>query len=265
MRTVVAACCLVFLLVSSVGVFASECGPDVRAPIWINGDHEFTAENGVTGGTGTPNDPFVITSVRIDAGPCDYGIRIERTSSYFEIRDVEISGAAKAGIYLSYTENGAVLGCRLVANWTGIVINFGSSNRVSDCSFESNTDAIHAYFSHDNEVVGNRFSENRTALWFDACHENAVTANDFVDNHTAVFLDLGSSGNILSENAFLENLHHAQAATPNQWSCGDVGNYWDTYAGLDIDKDGVGDTPFVIQIQDNEDDRPMMSNPRISD
>ena len=264
MRTV-AACCLVFLLVSSVGVFASECGPDVRAPIWIDGDHEFTVENGVTGGTGTPNDPFIISGTRIDAGPCDYGIRIERTPSYFEIRDIEISGAAKAGIYLSYTENGAVIGCRLVANWTGVVINFGSFNRIADCTFESNTDAIHAYFSHDNKFLGNIFSENRTALWLDACHENTVTGNRFVDNHTAAFLDLGSSGNNLSENAFVGNLHHAQAATPNLWSCDGTGNYWDSYTGLDLDNDGIGDTPFVIQIQDNEDERPLMSDPFASD
>jgi len=264
MRNVVTMCCLV-LLVSSVGVFASECDPDVRAPIWINGDHEFTAENGVVGGTGTPSDPFIISGLKIDAGPCDYGIRVERTSSYFEIRDIEVSGAAKAGIYLSYTENGTVIGCRLVANWSGIVINFGSTNSVSECTFESNTDALHAYFSHDNHIAENVFTENRTALWFDACHDNTVTANGFLDNHTAVFLDLGSSGNILSRNAFFDNLHHAQAATPNQWSCDGVGNYWDTYSGLDIDKDGVGDTPYVIQVQDNEDTSPMMSDPRVID
>ena len=265
MRNVVIGCALVFLLVSSVGVFASECGPDVRAPIWINGDHEFTAENGVVSGAGTPNDPFIISGGRIDAGPCDYGIRIERTSSYFEIRDFEISGAAKAGIYLSYTENGAVIGCRLSANWSGIVINFGSSNSISQCTFETNTDALHAYFSHDNDIADNVFTENRTALWFDACHENTVTSNGFIDNHTAVFLDLGSAGNILSGNAFFGNVHDAQAATPNQWSCDGIGNYWDVYRGLDIDKDGIGDTPFVIQVQDNEDHSPMMSDPRASD
>ena len=33
----------------------------------------------------------------------------------------------------------------------------------------------------------------------------------------------------------------------NLWDNGKEGNYWDNYAGLDNNRDGIGDTPYIVE------------------
>ena len=68
-----------------------------HTPIHISGNADFTASNGVTGGSGTAsgtaNDTYVIegwdiTEVNL---PIDYGIWLENTDAYVVIRNCLIS------------------------------------------------------------------------------------------------------------------------------------------------------------------------------
>ncbi|MEM3445732.1 MAG: hypothetical protein QW115_07170, partial [Thermoplasmata archaeon] len=61
-----------------------------HAPIHINGNGEFTSTNGVTGGSGTENDPYIIEGWDIDANGGSYGIWIENTSVYFVIKNCTV-------------------------------------------------------------------------------------------------------------------------------------------------------------------------------
>ena len=63
--------------------------PDIytpRPPIYINGNENFTEENGVVGGNGTKENPYIIEGWEINASITD-GIRIENTTAYFVIRN----------------------------------------------------------------------------------------------------------------------------------------------------------------------------------
>ena len=95
MRTGVLVGCAVVAIIG-FGLVAQDdaCGPEVRSPIVIASDYEFTAENGVLCGSGTASDPYIIDGGTIDAGYSEYGIRIERTSRHIIIRGVTISGIA---------------------------------------------------------------------------------------------------------------------------------------------------------------------------
>jgi hypothetical protein len=72
-----------------------------RAPIDIVGDGDFKAQNGVTGGTGTARNPYIIEGHSITAPTGGYGIRIRYTTRSFVIRNVWVSGGA-AGISLEH-------------------------------------------------------------------------------------------------------------------------------------------------------------------
>lgn len=235
-----------------------------RPAISITNDYEFTTENGVTSGQGTSDDPYVIQGWTIDAGYDDYGIRIHGTTRYFVIRDVEVSGAAKAAIYLSYVQNGTIEDCRFVANRAGVTMNFAAFNRVARCLFSDHTDAIRLYFSHHNQVISSRFEDNDTALWFDASNENEAIGNLIQDSHMGLYLNLGSQANRIIGNAFDNNIHNAHTANPNTWDDGASGNYWSGFEVLDTDANGIWDSPYVIRSEGDQDNFPLICHPLVA-
>ena len=48
--------------------------------------------------------------------------------------------------------------------------------------------------------------------------------------------------------------------TPHTWDDGKKGNYWSDYNGTDINGDGIGDKPYIIDVL-NRDRYPFMQNP----
>lgn len=254
--------CTVFLLVL-VGLAVSAGDRVPHRAIVISNDYEFTVENGVCAGQGTLDDPYVIADWIIDAGYDDYGIRIHGTTRAFRIENVEISGAAKSAIYLSYVSNAEIADCIFVGNWTGVTFSFATFNQISGCTFASNTDGIHFYFSNENQIMNCRFEPNDTGIWFDASAQNQVL-NNYIDKaHMGIYLNFGSEENYIVGNALAENLHHAHADDPNIWDDGQEGNYWGGYEVVDADEDGIWDTPFQITNIGNQDNFPRATHPLV--
>jgi parallel beta-helix repeat protein len=230
-------------------------------PIVISSDYEFTRENGVVAGGGTSDDPYIIDGWSIDAVFHNYGIRIEHTSRYFVIRNVRIMGAAKAGIFLSYVRNGRIEQSSLDSCWIGIVLSFCTLNRISSCSAVDCSDGIHLYFSKANQIFDNQLNGNDTAVWLDGSNENEILRNVITDNAMGAYLELGSEGNLLYDNVFVDNVHAAHSDALNHWDCKERGNYWSGYRGLDADEDGIGDAPYVIRSDGDQDSFPLLTLP----
>ena len=234
-----------------------------HSAIEITNDYEFTVENGVCSGEGTLDNPYVIEGWVIDAGYDEYGIRVHGTSRAFIIRNVEISGAAKSAVYLSYVQNAYIEDCLFEGNWAGVTLNFSKFNRVSGCTFSSNTDGIHTYFSHANQILANAFDRNDSAIWLDASNENEVVGNYVSESHMGIYLNLGSELNLIVGNALVANLHHAYTDDPNLWDDGSEGNYWDGFSGLDTDENGIWDAPYRISNDGDQDNFPLVSHPLV--
>ena len=104
-----------------VVVFAAE-----RGPITITSDSDFTAENGVIAGNGTPEDPYIISGwqIQVPQGGA-YGVRIEGTQSHFILRGLKITGALDpkgAAIYLADVQNGTIEDCVVQNSQNGIAL-----------------------------------------------------------------------------------------------------------------------------------------------
>jgi len=80
-----------------------------RAPILIIGDADFTAANGVTGGSGTPGDPYIIEGWDIAASSA-HGIRVANTAVAFTIRNLTVhsGGDLYDGILLEDVAEGSI-------------------------------------------------------------------------------------------------------------------------------------------------------------
>jgi parallel beta-helix repeat protein len=251
------------VLIVAVAVFASASERLEHRAIVISNDYEFTPENGVCSGNGTLENPYLIQGWKIDAGYDDCGIRIHGTTRAFVIRDVEISGAKKSAIFLSYVRNARIEGCEFVANWIGVTLNFSRFIRVSDTVFETNTDAIHSFYSNENQFLDNTFVGNDTAIWLDASNENEVIGNLIDGSHMGVYLNLGSTENRIVLNAFVDNLHNARTDEPNYWNGIGEGNYWSNYRAIDADQDGVWDSPYKINSDGDQDAFPLVVHPLV--
>lgn len=134
-------------------------------PIRIDGDAEFTAANGVTGGTGSPTDPFIIEGWEINAST-DRGILIINTQAHFYIRDVYVhSGSMDTpendGISIQNSRNGRIENCSLSNNQMGI------SASGSNIAIRNNT------FTSDGVAIGGRTLEE--------ARSNIVTSDNLVN------------------------------------------------------------------------------------
>jgi nitrous oxidase accessory protein len=95
-----------------------------------------------------------------------------------------------------------------------------------------------------SEIAGNVFVDNTIALHLEGSSRNRIENNDFRANGWAVRLLANAEDNLLTGNAFQQNLF--DVSTNSQRSTSTLrGNYWDRYRGYDLDRDGSGDVPHA--------------------
>lgn len=103
---------------------------------------------------------------------------------------------------------------------------------------------------------------------------NVIAGNNIANNDVSVYTlyvgsQCGAEGNIIYNNNFIGNgqdVYNDAIMGPlswNGWDNGEQGNYWSRYRGTDLNKDGIGDTPHVID-EVNVDNYPLMSEVDIS-
>ena len=111
-------------------------------PIYINGNDDFTPENGVVGGNGTKENPYIIEGWEINASGEWHGITIKNTTAYAVIRKCYIHHAGCA-ILINNASNIIIQNLITEFNNFGISIIISKNIYVENCYTESiylNTD-----------------------------------------------------------------------------------------------------------------------------
>ena len=109
-------------------------------PIYIEGNDNFTPANGVTSGSGTENDPYIIENWDISAENA-HGILIENTTAYFIVRGCNVHSGVeykKYGIRLDNAKNGEIDNCIVENNSYGIRLDQSNNNMISNNIVEQN-------------------------------------------------------------------------------------------------------------------------------
>jgi hypothetical protein len=227
--------------------------------IWIEGNSQFTAGNGVTGGSGTQDDPYIIEGWETPR------IWIKETTAYFVIRNCRIYGMR--GVDFSTVQNGAIRDSILYDEsgehgW-GMQLDDGSYNCVIDHVTLDQYDWPFIVSSFLSPCHNNQFSYcgSLNSKWAfivnNDCYENTVTYCNLT-NATWGFCVYGSN-NVFHHNNVKQMGWYAaiDSVCTNQWDDGKEGNYWQDYRGPDRNKDRIGDTPYKITTG-NVDHYPLM-------
>ena len=88
---------------------------------------------------------------------------------------------------------------------------------------------------------------------------NTIYGNLIMNNEYGVYLSVAERANIFYDNNFVKNRKQAYVEDgTNWWDNGVRGNYWSDYKGEDLNDDGVGDVPHIIDAN-NKDNYPLMN------
>ncbi|MCW4016076.1 MAG: right-handed parallel beta-helix repeat-containing protein [Candidatus Bathyarchaeota archaeon] len=159
------------------------------------------------------------------------------TGNYFE--SIGLSSA----IQLSKSNDNFVSGNYIdsctegIQIWSSSYNNTVSENTITNCD----DPAIRLQYSSNNTVTRNNISNSGVGTCIYVSNNNTITNNNYVNN-TVQFS--------ATETYALTFGYNVSVNLINQ-------NYWNDYNGTDINNDGTGDTPYVID-ENNQDSNPIM-------
>ena len=148
------------------------------------------------------------------------------------------------------------------ATASGIQVN-SNSNTIRQNTVRNNVVGITIVSADKNTILNNVISDNnRVGLALESASVSQIDGNTIQDNAIGITLDATSRSNAISRNRF-ENTQNVHSKSPSSlWSTAAtfkytylgktfqsrLGNYWSDYLGQDADGNGIGDTPYVTNV-----------------
>jgi len=187
-----------------------------------------------------------------------------------------------AGIHLLGSSSNVLTGNVASNNWYGTYLDDSSLNTLVDNVVFSNNDGVRLYHSDNNFLSGNTALNNSCGFYVGDSDDNALSGNNALHNQRGflfyhsrnnllrgnimannsqygVFLESSSTNKILQNN-FVDNIASQCRSidSANSWDNGVEGNYWSDYDGTDTNRDGIGDAPYLVE-KNCQDNCPLMA------
>lgn len=188
-------------------------------------------------------------------------ILLATTNSTIQNNSVQVSND---GILLYASSNNKIANNLMIDNGIGIHLISSFQNTITYNSITDTSTGLWIEKSSENIFNGNIISENSRGINFDASNNNQVFNNSISECMTGLWFWNHASENVLYSNNLIDNkwpvekyVTDFQQFPSNIWDNAAVGNYWPNYNGTDHNNDGIGDTPYIID-ENNQDNYPLM-------
>jgi parallel beta-helix repeat protein len=258
----------------------------INAPQTLNG-HTILVEEGIYNEHVTVNKSISLVGMNRNDTIIDgngTGDAVTVSSDNVTVDDFTLRNGIH-GIYVSNSNNFVILQCNVSYNGDGIHIRY-SKNFTVDSSIVGNNTNRGLFVTNslkftvsNNHVYGSKLSYglnvNASAngiITLNNVHENffdgiglgwnstncTVSGNSVYNNpDRGVWIDNRAENNTIYHNNLIGNGRQAIGSLFNHWNNSVEGNYWSNYTGVDLNHDGIGDTPHVIDAN-NTDYHPLM-------
>lgn len=147
-------------------------------PIYIDGNFSESAAEFGWEGSGTENDPYIISDLYIDAST-SHGIHICNTDEYFVIEKVTIRGNIYYGFLLDNATHGLLSDNVIYENDIGIYFNKTSDNEIHNNEIHNNSIGIYLKNSNGTDINENIILNNTDH----SIYEDNSTDNYFWNNY----------------------------------------------------------------------------------
>ena len=187
------------------------------------------------------------------------------TSSENSIHDNNISNNGHDGLFLDRGScKNAIVGNNITNNdRDGIMCvilsgsNIISGNNISDNKHNGVTLTLN---SDVNIISENNIQNNTHGIAINNSlypSKNTISGNNITNNDVGIVISQSSDSRIYHNNFDNNDIDFLAELGANALDNGSEGNYWNNYNGADSNGDGIGDTPYVIDA-DNQDNYPLM-------
>jgi len=151
------------------------------------------------------------------------------------------------GLHFMFTNDSEFEGNEFVANGAGVAVMYSKNITMTGNRFVDNwgasTYGLLLKEINDSRVAGNLFERNTSAIYVDGSNRTDLIQNEFVANGYALRVLSNSMGLSVKHNNFVSNTFDV-VTNANRSYNSFLENYWDSYQGYDLDRDGVGDVPY---------------------